>query len=232
MSDLGNQLLVEQLNATLNQDNTIDISLLNENYQVVLRSLEAGKNKSLELKNIVKTLEYEKLQQQYPLLIDIFNKLKNQELDKIKIFSNYKDKIIKGKYTNANEAIKIIDEILDAYDEMEEIRNSLYKTINNKKIGTLSQLALNALPKTEEEFKNKLTESFGENTDIDSYMSVYDFEKNKDKLQKEYNPANSSSGGRKTKRRRRNKSKSKKIKTKRYMKTISNLKRRTKHYKR
>lgn len=108
---------------------------------------------------------------------NIFNKINNEsEIDK-KIYKNYKEKIIKGNYTNATEAIKIIDEILGVYDEMQEMRNSIYKSLNNKKIGTLSELALNTLPKTEKEFKNKLTESFGENADIDEYMSVYNFEK-------------------------------------------------------
>ncbi len=229
---LERQLLEKQLNETLNPDNTINISELNNHKQRLLQGLEDVKNLSLKIKNNIKTSSYEKLQQQFNLLNNMLDSLNDNDVIKRKIYENYKEKIIKGNYTNATEAIKIIDDFFAAYEEVQEIRNSVYQMLNNRKMGTLSQLALNALPKTEEEFKNKLTESFGEDANIDEYMSVYDFEKNKDKLQKEYNPKNESSGGRKTKRRhikKYNKSKSKKAK--RYMKTISNLKRRTKHYK-
>ena len=206
-----------ELNKTLNPDNTINITKLNEFKQDILRPLETCKNRYLRMINVVKTEPYEKLQPQFIKCDDAVNQININEDKANDIFKNYREMIIKGNYTNATEAIKIIDEILAAYDEIEEIRrNSIYKYINNKSIGTLSQLALNALPKTEEEFKNKLTESFGEDANIDEYMSVYDFEKNKDKMQKEYNPANSSSGGRKTKRKKHikknNKSKSKKVK--------------------
>ncbi len=224
-----------ELSEAINPNNTINITKLNKIKRDTLRPLENFKNIKLSTLDAIKTVPYEKIQPQFVKGDDTVNRININE-DKAKdIYKNYREMIIKGNYTNATEAIKIIDEILNAYDEMGEMRNSVYKTLNNRKIGTLSELALNTLPKTEEEFKNKLTESFGEDANIDEYMSVYSFEKNKDKLQEAYNPKNESSGGKKTKKRKRikknNKSKSRKIKTKRHMKTISNLKRRTKHYK-
>ncbi len=191
--------LEKELNKTLNPDNTINISKLNEQKRNGLQDLEKSKNLNLEIQNKIKMSSIKVLKQMSVHYQYIFCKLYNEAEINKKIYKNYKEKIIKGNYTNATEAIKIIDEILDAYDEMQEMKKSIYKSLNNKKIGTLSQLALNVLPETEEEFKNKLTESFGENADINDYMSVYNFEKNKDKLQEEYNPTNSSSGGKKNK---------------------------------
>ncbi len=200
-----------KLNKTLNSNNTINISKLNGIKQDILRTLEAFENLNLTMQNTIKTSAYESLQPHFVPFDNAFIKLNiNEDKDK-NIYKNYKEKIIKGKYTNATVAIKIIDEILAAFDKIEKKRQSIYRNMNNRKVGTLSELALNALPKTEEEFKNKLTESFGEDADIDEYMSVYNFEKNKEKLKKEYNPSNSSSGGRKTKAKKRKLKKTKKM---------------------
>jgi hypothetical protein len=147
------------------------------------------------------------------------------------------DNIIQNNYTNTSEAVKIIDDCIKIIHEVTEIRNNLVKKFNNNLLSNnLSGLALQTLPQDNDILRQKIktdlnlpdTEVNGEpveNEEVTKYMSVVDFERNKDALQQNYKPTNSGGRKRKTKKnkksyRKKNKKSYRKKNKKSYRKTF------------
>jgi len=221
---MNDEILTNTLESSINvSTNTIVLSILNnikneytnkfnEVDQVIQRQVNAIINKRTkqDLLTNAKKPFYKTLENM------------TQDNEKLNSLISFKNKIIQNNYTNASEAVKIIDDCIELIHKVAESRNNVVKNFNNKILSNkLSDLVLRTLPQDNDILRQKIktdlnlpdTEVNGEpveNEEVTKYMSVVDFEKNKDALQQNYKPTNS--GGRKRKTKKNKKSYRKKNK--------------------